>query len=110
MMTEIVLGNERRAGRTETLRGGALSYRSAHGLKSAARVLIEALPKSLPARVLTGLDSQAAVALAVGALHPDAAITHAELDRHIASQARQSLARNRCERRTVAGGARVPRR
>src|SRR5262245_66234592 len=99
MMTEIVLGNERRAGRTETLRGGALSYRSAHGLKSAARVLIEALPKSLPARVLTGLDSQAAVALAVGALHPDAAIKHEELDSHIAWQTRTHLAPSRSQRR-----------
>jgi 16S rRNA (guanine1207-N2)-methyltransferase len=107
-MSEIVLGNERRAGRMEALRGGALCYRSAHGLKPAARVLIEALPKSLPARLLTGFDSQAAVALAVGALHPEAAITHVELDRHLASQARQSLARNGCERVHVAGGADLP--
>jgi 16S rRNA (guanine1207-N2)-methyltransferase len=91
------------------LRGRALRYRSAHGLKSAARVLIEALPKALPSRVLTGFDSQAAVALAVEALYPEAAaITHAEMDRHIASQARQSLTRNQSTRVTVAGGADLP--
>ncbi|MFO0983120.1 MAG: hypothetical protein U1E76_15550 [Planctomycetota bacterium] len=86
-----MLGRRERAQEVDLLRGGTLSFATANGLKPATRVLIEALPRNLSGRVLTALDSEAAVALAAHALYAGAALVHCELDLHVAKQATGSV-------------------
>src|SRR5262245_2561848 len=102
------LGRRERAQVDESLRGGKLVYHSANGLKAPSRLLIEVLPKRLTGRMLTALDSEAAVALAAAALYPGAHLTHFELDAHVAKQAASSVKGNHAERIEVVAQADLP--
>lgn len=90
----ILLGNPDDAGRRDTLRGGELTVRSSHGLRGAEALLIEALPKKAPERLLCGFDPEGSVALAARAVWgPDPHVTWWHLDRYVADKASATLAR-----------------
>ncbi len=79
---------------SDTLRGGALTFTSPRGLGAAQVCLIEALPRDAGARVLTGMDTEGAVALAVHVLHPEAEPTWFHLDAYVAAKVARVFADN----------------
>lgn len=90
-----VLGDPQDATTEESLRDGALVVRSKHGVRTTERLLIEALPKNAPGRLLTGWDTEAAVALAARTLWGDATrTTWWHLDAYVAAKVRPTLARH----------------
>ncbi|MBK6940709.1 MAG: methyltransferase [Planctomycetes bacterium] len=103
-----VLGNPQNAETTQSLRGGALSFRSRRGLHPIARLAIEALPKQLTGDVLTGFSAEPAVALAVRAVFPDVRVRHFELDLFVAARARAVLAQNDASAVEVVAAADLP--
>jgi len=79
----------------ETLRAGALTVQSRRGLRVPERLLVESLPEEAPARVLTGLDTEGAVALGARALWgagPEIVWIHQ--DAYIARKVEGVLSRN----------------
>ncbi len=94
-MAVLRLGGGVRGGlRRETLRGGELTFESPRGLAAATLFLIEALPRRPAARVLTGMDTEGAVALAARALGASSAVTWFHLDAYVAAKVRRVLHAN----------------
>jgi 16S rRNA (guanine1207-N2)-methyltransferase len=79
----------------ETLRDGALSVQSRRGVRVTERLLVESLSESGPARVLFGLDTEGAVALAGRALWgPEPEISWFTLDAYLGRKVAGVLERN----------------
>lgn len=108
MPSAFVLGNPHQSETTESLRDGALVFRSRRGLHPIARLAIEALPKQLAGDVLTGFSAEPAVALAVRASFPDVRVRHFELDLYVAARARAVLAQNDVSSVEVVAAADLP--
>lgn len=104
----LVLGNPHQSETLDSVRGGALSFRSRRGLHPIARLAIEALPKQLAGDVLTGFSAEPAVALALRALFPDVRVRHFELDLFVAARARAVLAQNDASAVDVVAAADLP--
>lgn len=88
--------------RTDELRSGAFRCNSRNGLATSARLLIEALPKEVQGRVLTGLSREGAVALVAGTLYGAAAVHDHHFDAYVAARARTTLERHGLGACTVA--------
>src|SRR5688572_2792753 len=107
-MQTFVLGRPERADREDVLRGGAIAFRSRRGLRPVDRLLVEALPKKAPVRLLTGLDTEGAVALAAHAVYSDAALRWFHLDLYVATRVRETLAANGLESPDTVVGPDLP--
>lgn len=91
----LVLGNPEDATTEESLRDGAVRFRSRKGVRTTERLLIEALPAKAPGRLLTGFDTEGATALAARALWGgETKTTWWHLDAYVAAKVRRSLARH----------------
>ena len=103
-----ILGNPEHATESTPVRGGAIEFRSRHGLRTISRLLIESLPKQCVGPALAGLSAEPAVALALAALYPTARVVHFELDLYVAARARAVLAQNDVTRIDIVGAADLP--
>jgi 16S rRNA (guanine1207-N2)-methyltransferase len=91
----ILLGDPEDARREDSLRGGAITVLSRKGLRPTEALLIESLPEKPPERLLSGLDTEGAVALAARKLWgatPKLASLH--LDAYVAAKVKTVLAQN----------------
>jgi 16S rRNA G1207 methylase RsmC len=75
-------------------RGGAVAFKSPHGLSRLDALLVDSLPKSSTGRLLAGFDSEGAVALAAAATLPDVSVVWTHLDAYVGAKARENAARN----------------
>jgi 16S rRNA (guanine1207-N2)-methyltransferase len=83
--------------RVDRLRDGALVFESPRGVNATTRFLVEALPKRPKARVLCGMDTEGATAMAVRALAPAADVVWCHFDAYVAEKVRGVLADNDVE-------------
>lgn len=81
----------------DSLRKETVAFRSPRGVAMAQRLLIEAMPKKPVASVLTGLDTEGAVALAASEVHPGAAVRWFGFDAYVARKVRSVLDHNGAE-------------
>ena len=79
--------------RRDVLRGGAISFVSARGLRRESALLVEALPKKAPARALFGLDTEGAPAIAARAIWPEAGLAWFPFDAYVGEKVRGVLGR-----------------
>ncbi len=89
----------------ETLRGGSLRVHSRRGVRLTERLLIEALPKDAPVRILSGFDSEGVVALAAAALWPEADVVWRHFDAYVFAKVKSNLQRHDCGRSIDAAAA-----
>lgn len=90
-----ILGDPDDATTEESLRDGAVRFRSRRGVRITERLLIEALPAKAPGRVLCGFDSEGTVALAGARLWgDDAPLVWWHLDAYVTAKARRSMERH----------------
>ncbi len=92
MTRAFILGNEEKSLREESVRG--LLFRTRRGLRTADRALMEALPLAAPRRILVGLDSEGALALAARAVHPSSAVVSFHPDAYVEARVKETLDRN----------------
>jgi 16S rRNA (guanine1207-N2)-methyltransferase len=86
----------------ETFRDGAVRVKSRRGLRAPERLLVESLPARSPGLVLSGLDTEGAVALAARTIWESAAgLTTLHLDAYVAAKVKGVLSRNRASDVTV---------
>jgi 16S rRNA G1207 methylase RsmC len=90
---DIVLSGER-PDVEQTFRDGALRVFSRRGLRPTEALLLEALPKDPPRRVLAGFDTEGAVALAAAALYPSAEVFWRHFDAYVATKVGRVARRN----------------
>lgn len=83
---------------TDKLRGDAFEYRSPRGLPPAIRLLVEGIPKKPVKRILTGMDTEGAVALAAAAIHPEARVVWFHIDAYVTQKVRGVLDLNEAQR------------
>jgi 16S rRNA (guanine1207-N2)-methyltransferase len=88
-----------------SLRGGAIFVRSRRGVRATERLLIEALPKALPPRMLAGFDAEGLTAMAAASLAPASTVAWTHVDAYVARKVVQVLRRNRLDGRVVHGVA-----
>lgn len=69
-------------------------FESPRGLVRPSVLLVEALPKRPVRRILTGMDTEGAVAMAAAVLHPEAEVSWFHLDLYVAAKVRAVLAHN----------------
>ncbi len=89
-----VLGNPERSEVQEGLREGLLQYSSRRGLAVSQRILVEKLPKKVKGRVLTGLDSEGAVAMAAMALYGPEQVDWVHHDVYLTEKVKLGLTQN----------------
>lgn len=95
MVTRFHLGGPHAKRRSEdSLRGGEIVFESPRGLARSQALLVDALPKKPVGRILTGMDTEGAVALAAGALHPGAEVRWFHFDLYVARKVARVLADN----------------
>ncbi|MCG3133177.1 MAG: Ribosomal RNA small subunit methyltransferase C [Planctomycetes bacterium] len=82
---------------TDALRKETVAFRSPRGVALAQRLLIEAMPKKPVASILTGLDTEGAVALAAREVHPGAAVRWFGLDAYVARKVQSVFDMNAAE-------------
>ena len=92
----------------DSLRGDTLAFESPRGVAVATRFLVEALPKRLPGRILCGMDTEGAVALAARALAPEATVTWFHMDAYVTAKVRGVFAQNGADDIDVHVGADLP--
>ena len=71
-----------------------MTIESPRGLARSQALLVEALPKRPVARILTGMDTEGAIALAAGALHPRAEVRWFHFDLYVARKVARVFADN----------------
>ncbi len=108
MPHEFVLGNPIRSEKADVLREGALSFRSRKGLALPQRLLIEHLPRQVKGRVLTGLDSEGAVAMACSALYGHGSVDFISFDVYLADKVRLGFVQNGLPSAAVQLGTDLP--
>lgn len=94
MTVTLTLSGDRPDAET-TLRGGSVRIFSRRGVRGCERLLVDALPKMIPPRVLTGFDSEGVVAMAVAGLEPTSRVVWTHLDAYVARKVAEVLRRNR---------------
>lgn len=91
----IVLGDPDDSARQDSLRDGAITFLSRKGLRRTEALLVDSLPASPPERLLSGLDTEGAVALAARRLWgASLKIASLHLDAYVAAKVKGVLARN----------------
>jgi 16S rRNA G1207 methylase RsmC len=94
----LVLGDPENVRKDETLRKDALRFLSRRGLRATERLLVESLPERPPTRLVAGLDTEGAVALAARALWGDApSIATLHFDAYLAEKVSGVLERNKAK-------------
>ena len=89
----------------ETLRGGLVRVHSRRGVRLTERLLIEALPKEAPVRLLSGFDAEGVVALAAASLWPETDVVWRHFDAYVAAKVKSNLQRHDCGRSIDAAAA-----